>query len=148
MADPSSILSATASIAGIITVLTKSISMVTDLTVQWRESDLIFVSLKARLQLLVSALRNIQRWVDSTMPEEAHHQLTMDLKSVIQCTKMLAAKLEDTLGGLQQKLLPDGTLGTSGKARLILQGRSLQTIEQMIDRQASALTLLLTACNR
>lgn len=148
MADPVSIISATASVAGIITVLTKSISMVTDLTVQWKESDLVFVSLKARLQLLVAALGKIQQWVDSTMPEEAHHQLTMDLDSVILCTKMLATKLEDTLGALQQNLLVDGTLGSSGKARLILQRKGLQTIEQMLDRQVTALTLLLSACTR
>jgi len=122
--------------------------MATDLTVQWGESDLVFVSLKARLQVLVSALGKIQHWVESTMLEEAHHQLIMDLESMIHCTKMLAAKLQDTLGSLQRKLLLNGTLSPSGKATLILRRRSLETIDKMIDRQASVLTLLLTACNR
>ena len=98
MAEPVSVLSVIASVASVINALTKSIDVVSNLTVQWKESDLVFTRLKSRLQLLFSALGKIQHWVNSTVPEEAHQQLLMDLESMIQCIKMLSVKLEDTLG--------------------------------------------------
>jgi len=146
MADPLSCLGAAASVAGIIDILSRSIGMISQLSDHWKDADLLFASIKTQLQVLRSALAEVKSWAESVGAEEAYHQLTMDLDSVLSCCRSLASRINDHLLSLPRG--STGQLNKLGKLKLVLGGRNLDDIQKMIERQISTLTLLLTACRR
>jgi hypothetical protein len=145
MADPISVLGAVAGVIQIIDVLGKSISGLDNLRSQWQSSDLALLSLQAQLGALSAALTKIQEWTESG-DEEIHHQLVMDLKISMDCCKVLASKVYEDISDLQKT--KGGTLVLMAKARFMFRRNGLGELQSMIDRQTSALTLLLSACNR
>jgi hypothetical protein len=145
MADPLSILGATASVMSIIDVLSKSISILDSLKNQWKTADLAFISLTSQLGALKAALIKIHEWAESDA-YELHHQLSMDLKSAMDCCHTLAFKIHSEITNLQRG--PGGALLATAKARFTFKRNAISEMQSMIDRQTSTLTLLLTACNR
>lgn len=143
MADPLSIFGAVGSVAGLIDVLSRSIGLVGDLRAQYKGADLMLMSLNSQLLALRTGLAKIWEWAE-TIPGGVHYQLIMDLDSVILCCQTLASKLDSQLLGLQQS---GRRLSSVGKLKLVLNGRTIDDIQKMIERQTGALTLLLTACN-
>lgn len=145
MVDPISIFGATASVISIIDVLSKSISLLDNLRSQWKTADLALLSLTSQLGALNAALVKIHEWTESGV-DELHHQLVMDLKSSIDCCHILASKVHGEITDLQRA--PGGALLATAKARFTFKRNGMSELQSMIDRQTSALTLLLTACNR
>jgi guanine nucleotide-binding protein G(i) subunit alpha len=140
MVDPLSILGAAASIVGIIDCLSQSISTINDFRERWKDSDLTVLNLASQLTLLRAALRILSNDVD-----EVHHQLIMDLDGSIYCCKTLADEIELHLAQLKQP--PNGALKLSAKVKVVFGTKSMDQMQKMIERQTSALTLLLAACN-
>lgn len=145
MADPISILGATASVITIIDVLSKSLGLLDTIRSQWNAADLALLSLTSQLGALNAALVKIHEWQESDVAE-LHHQLDMDLKCSLDCCHVLASKVYEEVVGLEKA--PGGTLLRTAKARLAFKRNALSELQSMIDRQTSALNLLLTACNR
>ena len=144
MADPISIIGAVGAIANIIDVVSKSIKYINDLRGQWKEADLTFLSLAAQLTALRAALRKIQEWKENDL-RDSHHQLVMDLDVSISCCKLLVTKVDMLLSELLE--ISDKPLEFSSKMKLIFGSRNIDDVQKLIERQTSALTLLLTACN-
>lgn len=145
MADPLTVIGAVASTVQIIDVLTKAVSALDTLRAQWQSSDIALLSLTSQLGALSAALSKIQEWMQSGI-EEMHHQLVIDLSNSITCCKMLATKLYAEINDLQKA--PGGSLLTTAKARFVFKRSGVGELQNMVDRQTAALTLLLTACNR
>jgi guanine nucleotide-binding protein G(i) subunit alpha len=145
MVDPIACIGAAASIAGIIDVLSRSIALVSRLTEQWNDSQLAFMSLQTQLQALRGALDQIKTWIDLSEASDIHHQLTMDLDSIIHCCKSLVSRLNSHLETLARD--SSGQLRALGKLRLIIGGRNINEIQKMVEKQVGALNLLLAACN-
>jgi hypothetical protein len=145
MADPLTVLGAFASTVQIIDVLTKAASVLDTLRVQWQSSDIALLSLTSQLGALSAALGKIQEWIESGT-EETHHQLTMDLNTTLNCSRLLATKVHNEISHLQRT--PGGSLLTTAKARFLFKRSGIGELQNMIDRQTATLTLLLTACNR
>jgi hypothetical protein len=139
------IFGAVAGVISIIDVLSKSISALDGLRSQWQSSDIALLSLATQLGALNAALGKIREWMESGI-EEMHHQLAMDLKNSMDCCKMLATKVYGEISDLQKA--PGGAMLSTAKARFMFRRNGLGELQSMIDRQTSALTLLLTACNR
>ncbi|ORY00180.1 G-protein alpha subunit-domain-containing protein [Clohesyomyces aquaticus] len=144
MADPISILGATASVVSIIDILVKSISTIHSLRAQWKDADLALLSLTSQLAALRTALAKIKEWMESAMGD-LDYQLVMDLDGSIQCCSILASTINRELGKLVTTFT--GQLAMSSKARFVFQSTEMTQLQNMIDRQTSVLTLLLTACN-
>lgn len=145
MADPLTCIGAAASVGGIIDMLSRSISLISWVAEQWKDAQLAFLSLQTQLRVLRGALSEIQKWFQSSGADEVHHQLTMDLDSVLLCCKSLVSRLDSHLGSLRRDA--SGQLGTIAKVKLILGGRNIGEIQKMVEQQTGALNLLLTACN-
>jgi len=145
MADPFSILGATASVLSIIDVLAKTISTIHSLRGQWKEADLALISLTSQLAALRAALEKIKEWMGSGSAE-LHHQLVLDLGGSIECCQLLASKIYSELAELQRA--DNGMLRTGAKASFLFKSSEMKDLQKMIDRQTAVLTLLLTACNR
>jgi hypothetical protein len=145
MADPLTILGATASAITIIEVLSKSISALDGLRTQWNTADYSLLSLTSQLRALNAALFKIDEWQHSGS-SELHHQLVSDLNSSLECCHILASKMQEEIADLQKG--PSGALFRSSKAKLTFKKTGLSELQGMVDRQTSTLTLLLTACNR
>ena len=145
MADPISVLGAAASNAGLVYVLSRCSSVIGELRGQWKDADFTFVNLTSQLLVLKVGLTKVREWTEMGV-DEAHHQLVMDLDSVILCCKALVDKLDAQLQGLRRN--QDGQLSRMGKMKLVLGGRNMDEIQKMIERQTNTLTLLLTVCNR
>ncbi|KAK0664639.1 putative guanine nucleotide-binding protein alpha-2 subunit [Cercophora samala] len=142
MADPLSIVGAVGSVAGIIDVLTRSISAIATLRSQYKDADLLFMNLTSQLGVLRTGLVKIAEWAE-TEPEP-HYQLKMDLDSVILCCQILASKLDSHLESLHQGRV---RLSSLGKLKLALNGPNIDAIQKMLGQQTATLTLLLAACN-
>ncbi len=105
-----------------------------------------FINLSSELTLLKAGLIKVKEWMETS--HEAHHQLIMDLDSVLVCCKTLVDTLDGQLEGLRRNRGSSGQLSRLGKLKLVLGRHSMEDIQKMIERQTNTLTLLLTACNR
>jgi hypothetical protein len=145
MADPISIIGATASVLSIIDVLAKTIGALHSLRDQWKDADMALQSLNTQLSALRAALEKIKEWMESDV-DELHHQLVLDLGTSITCCEMLASKIYDISMNLQKT--SNGELATAANARFPFKKSEMMGLQSMVYRQTSVLTLLLMACNR
>jgi guanine nucleotide-binding protein G(i) subunit alpha len=144
MADPLAIISAASSVASIVELLGKTVSVLYTLLSRWKEADFTFINLIAQLTTLKAALSKLQEWIDTDM-DEPHHQLVMDLEASVTCCRTLVRRLDSEVEALQQN---SGTgLDAQNKIKLVIKNGTLEELQKMVDRQTSALTLLLTVCN-
>jgi len=145
MADPLTCIGAAASVGGIVDMLSRTINLINWVAEQWKDAQLAFLSLQTQLLVLRAALSEIQKWFQSSGAYGVHHQLTMDLDSVLLCCKSLISRIDSHLSGLRRDA--SGQLGTIAKVKLVLGGRNIGEIQKMVEQQTGALNLLLTACN-
>ena len=144
MADPLTIISAASSVASIVELLGKTVSVLHTLHSRWKDADFTLINLIAQLTALKAALSKLQEWMDTDM-DEPHHQLVMDLEASVTCCRMLVRRMDSEVEDLQQN---SGTgLDAQNKIKLVVKNGTLEELQKMVDRQTSALTLLLTACN-
>jgi hypothetical protein len=145
MVDPLSILGAIGAVANIIELITKSISAIREIHGRWKEANLVFISLASQLTALRTALKNIQEWASGSLNEENDYQVVMDLDVSITCCVMLMEKFDTFLVELNQS--SDMPLDFAAKVKLLFGTKDLDGVQKMVERQVSALTLLLTAFN-
>lgn len=145
MAEALAIFGSAASVIGILDVLGRATTTLLDVRARWKDADTSLLGFTAQLGVLRTALTKIKEWMENYV-DETHHQLVMDLEASLQCCHVLAVRIEEELANLQ--ILPNGKLSKSAKAKWLSKSGGLTEIQQMVDRQTSTLTLLLTACNR
>lgn len=144
MADPFTIIGTAASVASIVELLGKTVSALYTLHSRWKEADFTFINLIAQLTALKVALSKLQEWMDTDM-DEPHHQLVMDLEASVTCCRMLVRRMDSEVDDLQHN--SDTGLDAQNKIKLVLKNGTLEELQRMVDRQTSALSLLLTVCN-
>ncbi|KAG8525553.1 uncharacterized protein KY384_009197 [Bacidia gigantensis] len=144
MADPITVIATAGAISNIVDVLGKTLSILHKVRIQWKAADLTFMSLMSQLTALRAALIKIQEWIDANL-DEAHHQLVMDLDVSLACCKTLIGIIDGQLSDITKK--PDETLDLATKFKFVFNGRSMDELLTMIERQTSSINLLLTACN-
>ncbi|PVH95215.1 hypothetical protein DM02DRAFT_571625, partial [Periconia macrospinosa] len=144
MADPFTALGSAASVLSIIDILARAGKIVMDLRNQWTDADFTLLNLSSQMTALRVALSEINTWMENSA-DETHHQLVMDLETSLECCSLLATRIEAEIAELPK--LADGSLAAGSKVRLILKSSGIVEIQNMLGRQTSALTLLLTACN-
>lgn len=143
MADPISIIGTAGALANIIQLATQTITAIRELQSDWKDADLIFLSLTSQLSSLRLALTNIEEWV--ALKTGAHYQLVMDLDDSIKCCNVLLTKLQELVGSLRQK--QNSALNFQSKIKLVFGKKSIDDIQNLLEHQTNALNLLLTACN-
>ena len=144
MADPLTAIGALASVASIIDVLGKSINTIRNLRSQYDDADLNLVNFVAQLTALRAALTKIKGWSEHEF-NDPYHQLVMDLDASVDCCALLVRTLDDRLSALRRK--NTGGLKSTAKMKLAIGAYDIENMQKMIQRQAEALNLLLTACN-
>ena len=142
MADP--FLSTATSIVGIIDLLARTTSRLGELKERWRQADFVFINLIAQLSALKAALNKLQGWIDAEM-DDAHHLLVMDLEASITFCQMLVNRIDSEISDLHESA--ENGLSSQSKLKLIIRNGTLEELQKMVERQTSALTLLLMACN-
>ena len=150
MADPLTIFGAAASVISIIDVFSRTIMTIRSLRSQWKEADIALLSLTTQLSALSAALGKIQEWMESGVVEEGlHYQLVMDLQASLECCRLLGCRMWNEVEEMSlRRLGEEGTMALGERARFVLMGGGMGEVQGMIDRQISALGLLLAACNR
>ena len=141
MAEALGMVGASASILGIIHILGKTVITLHTLRSRYQEAAFTFLNLIAQLTALKAALNQLQTWMDTDI-DEPHHQLVMDLELSVMCCRMLVGKIDDEVEGMEV-----GELDGREKIRMVMKNGTLEDLQKMVDRQTSALTLLLTVCN-
>ena len=144
MADPLTIIGAAASVSSIVDLLGKTASTLRTLHSRWKEADFTFINLLAQLIALKAALSKLQEWMDADV-DEPHHQLVMDLEASVTCCRMLVRRIDSEVEDIRQNSSTD--LDAQSKIKLLIKNGTLEELQKMVDRQTSALTLLLTVCN-
>ncbi|KAH7165155.1 G-protein alpha subunit-domain-containing protein [Dactylonectria macrodidyma] len=140
--DPITAVGAVGAILGIIDVITKAIATLRDLQSQFTNASFTVTCIVAQLTALRAALAKIREWVDSE-PVETHHQLIMDLGDAISCCGMLMDRLDAEFSKLRGAA--GAQFNIKAKIKAALGGKSVNDLQNMIERQTSALNLLLTA---
>ena len=143
--DPITIIGTAGAVANIVEVLGKTINSLHEFQKQWRDADFTLAVLISQLGALRAAITKIQQWVDIEF-SDPHHQLTMDLDLTLTCCRTLVAMIDAQITGLQSS--SDGSLSAGSRVKLVFGSGKIEDLQKIIDRQTSALTLLLTACNR
>jgi len=144
MAEAIVVVGAVASIVQIINVITKSINCLSDIRSQWKNADLACLSLAAQLTTLRAALTKIHEWMDDSLGA-AHHQLVMDLDVSISCCNLLILKIDSLLPDLTE--LTESKPDFPSKMKVLFGSRNIDEAQKLIERQTSALGLLLSACS-
>ena len=143
--DPLAVIGAVGAILGTIDVINKSIKAITGLRQEWKEADLIFLSLANQLTAIRGALDKIAKWVSTDFYDESHYQLVMDLENSVCHCKTLVDKIHTLLAELFKS--NNTRLDIKSKVKLAFNNANVEVIEKLLERHISALTLLLTACN-
>ena len=124
--DPLTIIGTTAAIAQMVSIICRTIKT-------WRE-------------LQKAALNKLSEWTSSDLArEEQHHQLIIDLGESIICCRMLIESMDDHVHRMDFNAREGLELGR--RIRFVLEDKATRDFQIFIQRQTSALTLLLTACN-
>ena len=145
MADPLTILGTAGSVATIIGVLGKTISAVSELKSEWKDADIAVITFEMQLITLKAAFTKIKEWTDTNF-EDPHHQLVMDLDRCMAHCRLLVDTIDTELASFQTS--GDSQLDVASKFRLLFKTKGINNLQKMIKQLTSALTLLLTACNR
>lgn len=144
--DPVTIIGTAASITSTVEVICKAMKSLRELYERWQDVDLTILSLISQLNVLKAALNKIGDWISddlTTLPQ--HHQLVIDLEDSTACVRMLIKSIDIQLSS--PELSTGNSLVFSSKMTMMLEDISDSKFQTLIDRQISALTLLLTACN-
>jgi hypothetical protein len=145
MAEAIAVIGTAGALVNIVDVLSKTIKTLNDLHSSWKDADFILLCLVSELGALRTALANIQEWVDTNEDADLHHQLIIDLGNSLSCCRILISKIDGQLSELQQN--QDEKLVFTSKLRFLFGSKGMEELQKVIQRQTSALTLLLTACN-
>ncbi|KAH7090801.1 hypothetical protein FB567DRAFT_300162 [Paraphoma chrysanthemicola] len=144
MAEALAVLGAVGAVFNVISGISKTIDIINDLTTRWEDADLTLLTLASQLTALRAAVTKIQEWTDRDS-HELHHQLTMDLEVSIKCCGLLINRIEGFFSDLAS--LNEKPLDLRNKFKVVFGSAGPESVQKLLERQTSALTLLLTACN-
>jgi len=144
MAEALAIIGSLGAICNLVDVIGKVVSLINDLVSKWEDAELTLLSMASQLIALRAASTKIREWMERGLGD-AHHQLIMDLDVSIKCCQLLINKIESFF--LELDASSGKSLEVRQKFKIIFGSAGPENIQKMIERQTSALTLLLTACN-
>ncbi|CAO2648403.1 Nn.00g076700.m01.CDS01 [Neocucurbitaria sp. VM-36] len=143
MADPLTIIGCVGAICNIIDASGKAITTLNGLRNRWTTADITLLTLATELTALKAALTKIQNLIEDNDPQVLHYQLIMDLRQSIECFKLLINALERVLTSLD--IFGFRPLDFAQRLKISFSQNKVDDIEKLLQRQTSALTLLLTA---
>lgn len=144
MAEALAVLGRLGPIFSIVDGISKVIGIISNLRAKWDDADLTLLSLASQLTALRAASAKIQEWIDQDL-QDAHHQLIMDLDVSVSCCRLLISRIESFFTDFAQ--LTEKPLDLRNKFKVVFGSAGPESVQRLLERQASALTLLLAACN-
>ncbi|KAH7073815.1 hypothetical protein BKA63DRAFT_604128 [Paraphoma chrysanthemicola] len=144
MAEVLAVVGAIGAIANIIDATSKVISILSGIKARWKDADITMLSLASQLFAFRAALRKIQVWVDRERMQP-HHQLIMDLDETLAFCEILIGRIEAIFEDWEQLL--DKPAAAMTRWKVTFGEKGVDNVLVLVERQTSALTLLLTACN-
>ena len=144
--DPITIIGTAGAVANIVDVVSKTINSLRELRNRWKDANLAIFNLIVQLTTLKAALNRICEWISSDLEDiPQHHQLVMDLQDSVACCRMLVQTMDNQIADL---VLDEANgLDLPSKIKVVFETKISEDFQKYIDRQTSALNLLLTACN-
>ncbi|KAI5922432.1 hypothetical protein F4810DRAFT_264039 [Camillea tinctor] len=144
--DPVSIVGITGFAVNLVDLLGKTIKSVCDAYDKWRDADLFFLSLRAQLGALKTALISIKSWLTYNV-EDVHYLLQIELGESMNCCQALISKIDEFMAEVNDDSSGVNQLTLRGRAKITFSGASMEDVLKMVDRQTNSLNLLLTACH-
>ena len=127
-------------------VVTRWINSLRELHARWKHADAALINLCSQLTALRAALNKINEWIELDLADvPQHHQLVIDLEDSVSCCSSPIKFMDDRISTFEWN--EDNTLGVGSKIRELFEDNVGKDFQTSIERQTSALTLLLTACN-
>ncbi|KAI1630605.1 hypothetical protein F4809DRAFT_654690 [Biscogniauxia mediterranea] len=144
--DPVSIAGITGFAVNLVELLGKTIRSVCDAYDKWRDADLFFLSLRAQLGTLKTALISIKSWLTFNV-EDVHYLLQIELGVSMKCCQSLISKIDEFMAEVNDDASGVNQLTLRGRAKITFSGASMEDVLRMVDRQTNSMNLLLNACN-
>ncbi|KAK5657153.1 hypothetical protein OQA88_3210 [Cercophora sp. LCS_1] len=142
MADPLTIVGTVGAVLGIVDVLAKTISSVSQLREQWKLVDTVVITFELQLTSMHTALSQIKDWADANSGDP-HYQLAIDLDRCLSHCQSLVSIIEAEMDDLRNK----GDQSVASKIQFLFKTQGMVEVQKMMDHVTAALNLLLTACN-
>lgn len=113
-------------------------------------SSFAIFNLVSQLTAFRASLTKVQEWLHLGI-EEKHHQLVLDLDLILCCCRALVERFDPLVSRLQSLSVRDSSPSKVSCAEAQAVGtlvfHELDELQRFLERQVSALNLLLTACN-
>ena len=136
----------TGAIIGIVDVITRSMLVLRALRDKYKTATLTISNFITQLTSLKAALSKISEWIASELVDAPqHHQLIIDLEEAIVCCRILVQSVDEEIEQLEKD--DEGSLDVHSRIQVMLKTQKFEDFQTFIQRQISALGLLLTACN-
>ena len=143
--EPVSVIGLAGSIVGIIDVAARSIGALHALQRRWKAADLTISLLISQLTTLKCALKQIEKWITTSLNQMEHYQLVIDLDTSLESCKTLLLFIDEQLAhlGLSDTMNPSW----ESRIKVVLQDSTVKECATHLANQSAALNLLLTALN-
>lgn len=140
--DPVSAIGLSGSIVGIVDVIARSILSLLDLQKQFKDADGTLIALIGQLQTMKAGLEQVRALIDDS---EQSYQLQMDLSSAVKACDVRVHNLDEKITELDRSKADKLTF--ESKVRLVLGSKGTEVCLTRLDRQANAITMLISALN-
>lgn len=132
-----------ASIGTVVSVIGKSVQVLTTLRQKYKEAELNIGLLTGHLRTVRAALFQVQNWAEECVPDgPQHEQLMFDLEDAVNGCGISVEYLHLQLSKFEWK---DNDLRVGSKVQLILEDQTTKDFLDRLSHQITALNLLITA---
>jgi hypothetical protein len=132
-------------IVGIIDVATRSISTIAGIRKRFKEVNLTVELLFTQLVSVKTALDQIHHLIEESLQDDQHYQLVMNMDIAINGCNLLIRVLDDQISKLEYD--EDEKITFESTVKMVLESEGTEECLTRLDRQISALTLIITAYN-
>ncbi len=140
------VVAAVGAISGIVDIANRSISALADIRRRFNETSLTIKLLTGHLLAVVTALDLIQALIEQKLSgNDIYYELTLNLDVALRCCKLLVGKIDDHIPRLGQNGEADVSLGS--RVRLVMESKGIEDYLTRLDRQTSALNLVIATFN-
>lgn len=140
--DPVSIVGLSASLVGVVDVITKCVRYLRDLQSRYELANMKVQLLIGQLSTINAALDQIIELTEQLASSPQHEKLVQSLNNSLSCCKILTDDLEIKLC---TSLSSQGSLDTLTKIQFLRDEKSIDEYSSFLNNQINALNLLLTA---
>lgn len=139
------VIGAVGAIVGITDVATRSISTLAEVRKRYKQANMTVELLSGQLVAINTALNQIHHLIEESLQDDQHYQLVMNMDIAINSCNLLIRVLDEHISKLEYD--EDEKMTFESRVKVILESKGTEECLTRLDRQMTALNLIITAYN-